>query len=385
MKVSVLYMIYLDNAATTKPNQAVLDSFLKVSEKAYYNANSPHQMGLQSEKILLQAKSRVKEMLNLNNNTDVIFTSGATESNNIALKGIALRKKQFANVIITSVLEHPSVLEVMRYLETQGFILKYVNVTPNGQIDINHLEQLMTDNVGLVTCMYVNNVMGQIQPIKEIGSLLKQYPKAHFHVDGVQALGKIPMQLENVNSVSFSGHKFNGLKGQGILIIDNKEKIEPTVFGGGQEYGIRSGTVNLAMNVSLVKAMEIAIQNLNELNHRLSRYNKVIRESLSQYKGVYINSPENSAPHILNIAFPGVKGEVLVNAFSKLDIMVSTTSACSSKREKLNEVLLAMDIEDNRIEGSVRLSMGETTTEKDIEQFKDKLELIYAQIKELLK
>lgn len=378
-------MIYLDNAATTKPNQAVLDSFLKVSEKAYYNANSPHQMGLQSEKILLQAKSRVKEMLNLNNNTDVIFTSGATESNNIALKGIALRKKQFANVIITSVLEHPSVLEVMRYLETQGFILEYVNVTPNGQIDINHLEQLMTDNVGLVTCMYVNNVMGQIQPIKEIGSLLKQYPKAHFHVDGVQALGKIPMQLENVNSVSFSGHKFNGLKGQGILIIDNKEKIEPTVFGGGQEYGIRSGTVNLAMNVSLVKAMEIAIQNLNELNHRLSRYNKVIRESLSQYKGVYINSPENSAPHILNIAFPGVKGEVLVNAFSKLDIMVSTTSACSSKREKLNEVLLAMDIEDNRIEGSVRLSMGETTTEKDIEQFKDKIKLIYAQIKELLK
>lgn len=378
-------MIYLDNAATTKPNQAVLDSFLKVSEKAYYNANSPHQMGLQSEKILLQAKSRVKEMLNLNNNTDVIFTSGATESNNIALKGIALRKKQFANVIITSVLEHPSVLEVMRYLETQGFILKYVNVTPNGQIDINHLEQLMTDNVGLVTCMYVNNVMGQIQPIKEIGSLLKQYPKAHFHVDGVQALGKIPMQLEDVNSISFSGHKFNGLKGQGILIIDNKEKIEPTIFGGGQEYGIRSGTVNLAMNVSLVKAMEIAIQNLNELNHRLSRYNKVIRECLSQYKGVYINSPENSAPHILNIAFPGVKGEVLVNAFSKLDIMVSTTSACSSKREKLNEVLLAMGIKDNRIEGSVRLSMGETTTEKDIEQFKDKLELIYAQIKELLK
>ncbi|MGX0124505.1 cysteine desulfurase family protein [Staphylococcus hominis] len=378
-------MIYLDNAATTKPNQAVLDSFLKVSEKAYYNANSPHQMGLQSEKILLQAKSRVKEMLNLNKNTDIIFTSGATESNNIALKGIALRKKQFANVIITSVLEHPSVLEVMRYLETQGFILKYVNVTPNGQIDINHLEQLMTDNVGLVTCMYVNNVMGQIQPIKEIGSLLKQYPKAHFHVDGVQVLGKIPMQLEDVNSISFSGHKFNGLKGQGILIIDNKEKIEPTIFGGGQEYGIRSGTVNLAMNVSLVKAMEIAIQNLNELNHRLSRYNKVIRECLSQHKGVYINSPENSAPHILNIAFPGVKGEVLVNAFSKLDIMVSTTSACSSKREKLNEVLLAMGIKDNRIEGSVRLSMGETTTEKDIEQFKDKLELIYAQIKELLK
>lgn len=378
-------MIYLDNAATTKPNKAVLDSFLKVSEKAYYNANSPHQMGLQAEQILLQGKSRVKEILNLNKTTDVIFTSGATESNNIALKGIALRKKQFANEIVTSVLEHPSVLEVMRYLETQGFILKYVNVTPNGQIDIKHLEQLMTDNVGLVTCMYVNNVMGQIQPIKEIASLLKQYPKAHFHVDGVQALGKIPMQLENVNSISFSGHKFNGLKGQGVLIIDNKEKIEPTVFGGGQEYGIRSGTVNLAMNVSLVKAMEMAVQNLNELNHRLTRYNKELRDYFYQYKGVYINSPENEAPHILNIAFPGVKGEVLVNAFSKLDIMVSTTSACSSKREELNEVLLSMGIKDNKIEGSVRLSMGETTTEKEIEEFKDKFKLIYAEIKELLK
>ncbi|MGW9857453.1 cysteine desulfurase [Staphylococcus hominis] len=378
-------MIYLDNAATTKPNKAVLDSFLKVSEKAYYNANSPHQMGLQAEQILLQGKSRVKEILNLNKTTDVIFTSGATESNNIALKGIALRKKQFANEIVTSVLEHPSVLEVMRYLETQGFILKYVNVTPNGQIDIKHLEQLMTDNVGLVTCMYVNNVMGQIQPIKEIASLLKQYPKAHFHVDGVQALGKIPMQLENVNSISFSGHKFNGLKGQGVLIIDNKEKIEPTVFGGGQEYGIRSGTVNLAMNVSLVKAMEMAVQNLNELNHRLTRYNKELRDYFYQYKGVYINSPENGAPHILNIAFPGVKGEVLVNAFSKLDIMVSTTSACSSKREELNEVLLSMGIKDNKIEGSVRLSMGETTTEKEIEEFKDKFKLIYAEIKELLK
>lgn len=378
-------MIYLDNAATTKPHKAVLDSFVKVNESVYYNPNSPHKMGLQAEKVLNQAKERINQLLFGKQQFDVIFTSGATESNNIALKGVALRKKQFANEIITSVLEHPSVLEVMRYLETQGFVLKYVNIKENGQIDMEHLSSLMNDKVGLVTCMYVNNIMGQIQPIDQIVELLKQYPKAHLHVDAVQALGKVPMTLSGVNSVSFSGHKFNGLKGQGLLLIDNKEKLEPIVHGGGQEYGVRSGTVNLAMDVSLVKAIDIAVNNLDERHNKLASYNEELRSYFKDYQGVYINSPENGAPQILNIAFPGVKGEVIVNAFSKLDIMVSTTSACSSKRGKLNEVLLAMNIREEKIEGSIRLSLGDTTTQEDINQFKEKFKSIYIEIKELLK
>ncbi|PNZ27216.1 cysteine desulfurase [Staphylococcus petrasii] len=378
-------MIYLDNAATTKPHKEVLDSFVKVNESVYYNPNSPHKMGLQAEKVLNQAKERINQLLFGKQPYDVIFTSGATESNNIALKGVALRKKQFANEIITSVLEHPSVLEVMRYLETQGFVLKYVNVKENGQIDMDHLASLMNDKVGLVTCMYVNNIMGQIQPIDQIVELLKEYPKAHLHVDAVQALGKVPMTLTGVNSVSFSGHKFNGLKGQGLLLIDNKEKLEPIVHGGGQEYGVRSGTVNLAMDVSLVKAIDLAVSNLDERHTKLASFNEDLRSFFKDYKGVYINSPENGAPQILNIAFPGVKGEVLVNAFSKLDIMVSTTSACSSKRGKLNEVLLAMNINEDKIEGSIRLSLGDTTTQEDINQFKEKFETIYTEVKELLK
>ncbi|MCI2775020.1 cysteine desulfurase family protein [Staphylococcus petrasii] len=378
-------MIYLDNAATTKPHKEVLDSFVKVNESVYYNPNSPHKMGLQAEKVLNQAKERINQLLFSKQPFDVIFTSGATESNNIALKGVALRKKQFANEIITSVLEHPSVLEVMRYLETQGFVLKYVNVKENGQIDMDHLASLMNDKVGLVTCMYVNNIMGQVQPIDQIVELLKQYPKAHLHVDAVQALGKVPMTLTGVNSVSFSGHKFNGLKGQGLLLIDNKEKLEPIVHGGGQEYGVRSGTVNLAMDVSLVKAIDLAVSNLEERHTKLASFNEDLRSFFKDYKGVYINSPENGAPQILNIAFPGVKGEVLVNAFSKLDIMVSTTSACSSKRGKLNEVLLAMNINEDKIEGSIRLSLGDTTTQEDINQFKEKFETIYTEVKELLK
>ncbi|RIL71995.1 cysteine desulfurase [Staphylococcus devriesei] len=378
-------MIYFDNAATTQPHKDVLDSFVKVNESVYFNPNSPHKMGLQAEKILLQAKERINNFLSPTQQYDVIFTSGATESNNIALKGIAYRKKQFANEIITSVLEHPSVLEVMRHLEEEGFILKYVDVTEDGQIDMEHLASLMTDKVGLVTCMYVNNIMGQIQPIEQIVELLKEYPKAHIHVDAVQALGKIPMKIQGVNSLSFSGHKFNGLKGQGLLLIDNKEKLEPIMHGGGQEYGLRSGTVNLAMNVSLVKAIALALDNLGERHRRLSSFNKELRTFFENYKGIYINSPENGVPQILNIAFPGVKGEVLVNAFSKLDIMVSTTSACSSKRGKLNEVLLAMDIREDKIEGSIRLSLGDTTTAQDIESFKKKFEIIYSEVKELLK
>ena len=170
-------------------------------------------------------------------------------------------EKETANEIITSVLEHPSVLEVMRYLEEkQGFELKYINVKEDGTIDIDHLKSLMSDKVGLVTCMYVNNVMGQIQPIQDIADILKDYPRAHFHVDGVQALGKIPMNFNGIDSLSLSGHKFNGLKGQGLLLIKNIQNIEPVIHGGGQEYGLRSGTVNLPMAISMVKAIKQAVQ-----------------------------------------------------------------------------------------------------------------------------
>lgn len=382
----MLSVIYLDNAATTKVDPSVLNSFVKVNETLYYNPNSPHQAGLQAEKLLQQAKEQINQALRLNHSYDIIFTSGATESNNMALKGIAYRKKDTANEIITSVLEHPSVLEVVRYLaEKEGFVLKYFNVQSNGQIDIEHLKTIMNERVGLVTCMYVNNIMGQIQPIQQIVNVLKDYPKAHFHVDAVQALGKIPFNIEGIDSLSLSGHKFNGLKGQGLLITRTAHNIEPIIHGGGQEYGVRSGTINLPMAVSMAKAINNAMKQTDELHQRLSSYQQQIRAMVQTYPGIKINSPEDAAPQIINLGFPGVKGEVLVNAFSKQDIMVSTTSACSSKRGKLNEVLLAMGISDRQIEGSIRISMGQMTTQKDIDNFKDKFEIIYEEVKELLK
>lgn len=379
-------MIYLDNAATTKADQDVIDSFVKVNQSLYFNPNSPHQAGLQAEQVLKQAKEEIDSALNLNHLYHIVFTSGATESNNMALKGIAYRKRETANEIITSVLEHPSVLEVMRYLEEkQGFKLKYVDVKSDGKIDTEHLKSLMSDKVGLVTCMYVNNIMGQIQPIQDIVNILKDYPRAHLHVDAVQALGKVSMNLNGVDSLSLSGHKFNGLKGQGLLIIKNIQNIEPVVHGGGQEYGLRSGTVNLPMAVSMVKSIKLTMGRLDEARRKLNKMNQLVRTFLEEFRGVYINSPKDSAPQIINVSFPGVKGEVLVNAFSKHGVMISTTSACSSKRGKLNEVLLAMGVPDARIEGSIRISMGVHTTEEDIQRFKEVFEQVYEEIKELLK
>ena len=379
-------MIYLDNAATTKADQDVIDSFVKVNQSLYFNPNSPHQAGLQAEQVLKQAKEEIDIALNLNHLYHIVFTSGATESNNMALKGIAYRKRETANEIITSVLEHPSVLEVMRYLEEkQGFKLKYVDVKSDGKIDTEHLKSLMSDKVGLVTCMYVNNIMGQIQPIQDIVNILKDYPRAHLHVDAVQALGKVSMDLNGVDSLSLSGHKFNGLKGQGLLIIKNIQNIEPVVHGGGQEYGLRSGTVNLPMAVSMVKSIKLTMGRLDEARRKLNKMNQSVRTFLEEFRGVYINSPKDSAPQIINVSFPGVKGEVLVNAFSKHGVMISTTSACSSKRGKLNEVLLAMGVPDARIEASIRISMGVHTTEEDIQRFKEVFEQVYEEVKELLK
>ena len=342
-------MIYLDNAATTKPAQDVLDTYVKVNQDLYFNPNSPHKAGLQAEQLLQQAKVQIDQILGLEDRFDIIFTSGATESNNMALKGAAYNRKPYADEIIVSVIEHPSVLEVMRQLEEEGFKLKYVKVTKEGKIDIEHLKTLMNNRVGLVTCMQVNNITGQEQPIAEIAELLEDYPKAHFHVDAVQAIGKVALTFNRVDSMSFSGHKFNGLKGQGLLLVRNIHNLEPVIHGGGQEYGLRSGTVNLPIDIAIVKALKHAVQHRDELNTRLRNYNEDLRHFMQNYKGVKINSPQNSAPHILNVGFDGVKGEVLVNAFSKLDVMLSTTSACSSKRGHLNEVLLSMDISESRI------------------------------------
>ncbi len=377
-------MLYFDNAATTQPEADVLNSYIKVNQKFYFNPNSPHTKGVEAARLLDEARLQIKQSLKLDDET-ILFTSGATESNNMALKGAAYQKRPFGKTIITSVLEHPSVLEVMRQLETEGFVLKYVNVTQQGKIDLSHLKSLMHSDVILVTCMQVNNIMGQTQPINEIVRLLSAYPKVHFHVDAVQALGKQPVSMNGIDSLSISGHKFNGLKGQGLLILKNAHAITPIIHGGGQELGLRSGTVNLPNNVALAKAIRLATLNQSNLMRHLQQINDIIRERLENYPGIVVNSPFDASPHILNISFPGVRGEVLVNAFSKRGVMISTTSACSSKHAKINEVLNAMQIDKMNILGSIRLSFDHHTTLEDVTLFFEKLTEVYQEVEELLR
>lgn len=378
-------MIYLDNAATTKPHEDVIKSYTQMNQHYFFNPNSPHGAGIKIAHLIDKARKNIKQYLNLNDKFDVIFTSGATESNNIALQGMAQTKKRFGNTILTTKMEHPSVLETMRALEEQGFNLKYINTTADGKLDLNSLEKLLNDDVILVTCMHVNNIMGQVQPIEEISKMLEAYPKVHFHVDGVQGFGKIPLDINLMDSYSLSAHKFHGLKGSGILVLNQLRYIKPIIFGGGQEYGIRSGTVNAPVNVSLAKAMRFMQENCEQHRKVLYAKGSEIRSFIENYEGIVINSPTDAVPYILNISFPGVKGEVVVNAFSKFDIYLSTTSACSSKKSSHNETLKAMGMSNSRIEGSIRISITYDITEEQIETFKEAFNKVYIEVKELLK
>lgn len=376
-------MIYLDNSATTKPDADVLQTFNRVNETYYFNPASIHELGQKTEKLLEQARDQIKSLLKTDKH--IIFTSGATESNNIAITGVARAKKAFGRTIITTKLEHPSVLETVRHLETEGFKVKYAKFYSDGTLDMEHFKSLLTSDVVLVTMMHVNNVMGAILPVEDIARELKNYPKIHFHVDAVQAFGKVAMVIDQIDSLSLSGHKFHGLKGQGLLVLTQMNTLDTILFGGGQEYNVRSGTVNVASNVALSKAMRLAIESFDSNRAMMYQLKQEIEAFVKVYPGIRVNSMSNGTPHVINISFVGVKGEVIVNAMATRGIMISTTSACSSKRAKFNEALTAIGIDDEAIEGSVRISLSKDNTIEDINGFKEAFKEVYKEVEEILK
>ena len=363
-------MIYLDNCATTKPYKEALDAFVEVNTSYYGNPASINKFGKTTNKLLSAARAQVATILGVGEES-IFFTSCATESNNIALLGSVEHKKDFGNRIIVSKIEHPSVLETFRELERRGFILDYVNVDENGIIDLNHLKTLLTKETILLSVMQVNNVFGAIQPINEISEILKDYPKVHFHVDGVQGVLKNSIDLSKVDSYSISAHKFHGLKGIGVLYLKSRRTVHNITFGGGQEDGLRSGTVNVAAAVSLAKSLRLSQEKVEVIKVKHKEYKKLIIDEFSKYKHIVINSPlsENFVDSIVNISLPKIKGEVIVNALNDRGIMVSTTSACSSKTFHLNEALYARGLSKENIEGSIRVSFSYETTRKEVETF----------------
>ena len=363
-------MIYLDNCATTKPYKEALDAFVEVNTSYYGNPASINKFGKTTNKLLSAARAQVATILGVREDS-IFFTSCATESNNIALLGSVEHKKDFGNRIIVSKIEHPSVLETFRELERRDFILDYVNVDENGIIDLNHLKTLLTKETILLSVMQVNNVFGAIQPINEISEILKDYPKVHFHVDGVQGVLKNSIDLSKVDSYSISAHKFHGLKGIGVLYLKSRRTVHNITFGGGQEDGLRSGTVNVAAAVSLAKSLRLSQEKVEVIKAKHKEYKKLIVDEFSKYKHIVINSPlsENFVDSIINISLPKIKGEVIVNALNDRGIMVSTTSACSSKTFHLNEALYTRGLSKENIEGSIRVSFSYETTRKEVETF----------------
>ena len=363
-------MIYLDNSATTKPYKEVLETFVEVNNNYYGNPASINKFGKTTNKLLDAARKQVADILKVEKET-IYFTSCATESNNIAIIGSVEHKKDFGNRIIVSKIEHPSVLETYRELERRGFILDYLNVDSNGLIDLNHLKSLLTKETILLSVMHVNNVYGGVQPIKEIVELLKEYPKVHFHVDGVQGVLKKEINLSDIDSYSISAHKFHGIKGVGVLYLKSRRTVHNITFGGGQENGLRSGTVNVAGAVSLAKALRLSYERTPDVLKKHREFKKLIINELDSINHVVINSPldDNYVDSIINISLPKIKGEAIVNSLNERGIMVSTTSACSSKTFHLNEALYARGLSKENIEGSIRVSFSYKTKLEEIKTF----------------
>ncbi|HLS06415.1 MAG TPA: cysteine desulfurase family protein [Bacillota bacterium] len=363
-------MIYLDNSATTKPFSSIVESFTQVTKQYFGNPSSIHHLGGQSEKLLTSARDQVAQLLEVNSE-EIIFTSGGTEGNNMVIKGIAYKHQNRGKHMITTAIEHPSVLETFQQLEREGFHVTYLPVNEAGQVNVDDVEQAITDETILLSIMHVNNEIGSIMPLVEIGALAKKYPKLFFHVDAVQSVGKIPLMLKNsgIDSCTISGHKIHGLKGTGILYMNEKMALQPLFTGGAQEFGIRSGTENLAGAVAMARALRLIKEKETTEQSHLLNLHELLINGFEKMPDVVINSPNNGAPHIVNISLPGFKPEVVIHALGEENIFISTKSACSSKRDDESHVLMACGFDQERASSALRISTSYDTTTEDIKAF----------------
>ncbi len=359
-------MIYLDYSATTPVDDSVLDTFNKVSKGYIGNTNSLHGLGINSRELMDEATKQIATLLNVKS-TEIIYTSGSTESNNLAIKGTVSFFEQRGNHIITTRLEHASVKETVKYLENKGCKVSYVRLLPNGTVDIDHLRELINDDTILVSINYVDSEIGLRQPIEEIGIMLSHYKKVLFHVDGTQAVGKIDINLENIDLFSFSAHKFYGIKGIGGLVKKEKVKLEPLFHGGKSTTNYRSGTPTLPLIVSMSKALRLAVEDAQIKYNDVYTLNEKIRKFLLKYKNVTINSNENCIPHVLNISIKGIKPETFIRAMGNHNIFLSTKSACST--DEASEALLTLQTDVEVAKSSIRISISHMTFEEEINKF----------------
>jgi cysteine desulfurase len=360
-------MIYMDHSATSPVDREVLNAMEPYFVKSYGNASTLYSLGRDARRAMESSREKVASIIGANTD-EIIFTSGGTESDNIAIKGIAYRFKRRGNHIITSNIEHPAVDETCKYLEKNGFEVTYLPVEKDGIVNSSDLEDAITDKTILITVMHANNEIGTIQPISELGEIAREN-KIYFHTDAVQSVGKIPVNVEelNVDMLSLSAHKLYGPKGVGALYIKKGVRLEPIIHGGGHEKGIRPGTENVAGIVGLGKACEIAEKNLEEEAQYLTTMrDELIRRVLSEIDESYLNGhPTKRLPNNINFRFTGIEGESLVLHLDSKNIASSTGSACSSKKLEASHVLMALGLEEVQAHGSLRLTLGKENKVED--------------------
>lgn len=368
-------MTYLDYSATTPVSEEVLESFCEVSRKYIGNPNSLHRLGTEANEMINKATNQIAKLLNVKP-TEIIYTSGSSESNNLAIKGIAEKYKNRGNHIITTPFEHSSINGPLNYLSDNGFEVDIVKLDENGLVDIENLKSLIKDTTILVSINSVNSEIGLRQPIEEIGEILKEYPKLFFHVDMTQSIGKISIPLDNVDLMSFSAHKIYGLKGIGCLIKKEGINLEPLIHGGKSTTIYRSGTPAIGLICSISKALRLALNNLDEKYNHVLEINNYLKKNLKKYENVYINSNDYSIPFMLNISVIGIKPETLLHALEQDDIFISTQSACSSNTT-LSKAVLSLTNDKKRAESSVRISLSALTTKEEIDTFLKSFDKIY--------
>jgi len=360
-------MIYLDYCATTPPDERVLNTFNKVCLEYPGNSNSLHHLGTEAKELEIYTTTRIEKILNLKN-MDIIYTSGASESNNHVLKGVCSKYQNRGKHIITTYLEHSSILSTANYLSSQGFTVDYVKITDEGQVDLTHLKELLTNETILVSICAVDSELGLRQPIKEISEILKEYPKCFFHVDCTQALGKIEIDFNLMDFASVSMHKIYGMKGIGMLFKKKNIIIDNLIHGGKSSTKYRSGTPPLPLIVSSMKALDLIIPEIKKNYEYVTFLKELVIKEISKYNNIHINSTQNSISHTINISLNNIKPETFIHALDEHEIYVSTKSACSSNNTMSNSVY-AVTKNREYANSSIRISLSHLTTKEEIIKF----------------
>lgn len=369
-------MVYLDYAANCPVDKQVLEDFNLNNILYYANPNSSHKLGFEAKMKIDEVSEYIAGLFNCNSE-DIIYTSGSTESNNLAIKGFASLDKKCH--IITTEIEHSSIIAPCNYLLSNGYDVDILKVNENGKIDINELEKLIGDEQTLVSITSVESETGIVQNIEEIGKFLSKYNNVIFHTDATQAIGKVDINFENVDMVTFSPHKFYGINGVGVLIKKSNVKLLPIIHGGKSTTKYRGGTPALPLILSVKKSLEIAISKMNENNNYIKMINTYLKDNLCKYENVYFNNLEGAVNNVLNISILGIDSDLFADELEKYNIYVSTKSACSSEKN-ISKVIYAITNDENRAKSSLRISLSHLTTKEELDEFLKVFDEVYKKL-----